>query len=397
MITPNYDKAIFRLVPTIFQECFKRDLLEEYEWAFTDKRIKSKFSECEHAVILLIDCLGAKNLHEGFYVTELFKEHGFEVSSVFPTLTANACVSIYLGLPPEESGVIAQRFFARELGAYLDALRGRVVHCDVPLSRAGVRLEYLLWKRGIIDLFDALVIELLPKTIPAAGLSDFYSNVARMNWLNFVDLIYFTEKLMKWLKNKSPSILFIYIPDIDVITHEYGPNSDAFKLQLKYIDSVISNLIKILAKAEERTMLFIISDHGAVEIKETFVANDDAQKKLEEMKVDILISGRFAFIYAEEVDVEKLESFFQNHAKIVPIHDLIRKKFWPAISNENLERFLERAGDYVLIPNDNTDVYIGTRKKDVEEEIRGLMKGDHGGAMEEEMKAILIPLNPKEL
>jgi len=415
-VLPNYDVGIFRVVPTIIQESLKEDINAPYEeWVFADKNIRKRFSEADLSIVLIIDSLCLERLNG--LVRDLWEENGkIILSSVIPSTTANAVGSIYIGMPPEQSGLIAMRFYVKEIGNFVDALLGKVsgVGSKDALASVGVKLSSFLWDKPILSTLGSenlLFVDLLPNNIQG-GLERFYEeNLISLHYSNGLDSVFEIRDIAReMMKKKFRGIIFVYFSDLDTASHKYSYKSWEWKEQLSYINLVIKKLIEILRQLKKETgknlQLIIMSDHGheAIEMKINIseeIWTDFFKKQGIEAYMS---SGRFAFMYLkqrhkiEDIDIEKIEAFFDHKVDAITIDHAIKTGFWPSLKEDHYDRFLVRAGDIIIIPHDYTDIYLDKRRdekiiqlEDVGNEYKKL-RANHGGLTEREMLTPFIAL-----
>ena len=419
LVLPKYEIGIFRVLPTLLQTSLKIDIPEPYsEFSFTDKRYTKLFDEADISVIVILDSLCMKNL-DGFIRDSWKKLNSPILSSIVPTTTANAIGSIYIGLPPEESGLIAQRFYLSEIGNYIDALSGKVpgVGESDSLGRAGVRLSSLLWKRSILESIasnDFLVVDLLPKKL-SGGLQRFYEEgIFKLHYATELDGAFeVIEVVRKMIDKKLSGLIFVYYPELDTMSHLYGYQDFRWSMQLRRINETLSflhdQLNNIAKETNKRISMLIISDHGHVNISENLAINEEDWKTIAEEfgLAAYMSSARFAFIYlrtpdaVENIDLERLsEALFNNKAYIFTIDEAIKMRFWPLLNDENIDLFMSRAGDLVVVYKYGIEAYMQKRSEepiidDVGWEYRK-NRGSHGGLTEEEMFIPFVIFNLPE-
>ena len=412
--TPNYDIGIFRVLPTLLSESFKIELDYPYsDWILKNREYRSKFQETDLSIFLIIDSL-CLDLLEG-YLKKLWMESGeLTLSSIAPTTTANAVGSIYIGLPPEISGLIAMRFYVPEIGNFVNALHGKVSRQGSrdSLAAVGVKLSSFLWHPSVLDTIggdDFVVIDLLPDKI-YGGLSRFYEeNIIRLHYSTELDTVYEVRDISrKFISHKKRGIIFVYFSELDSIGHKYGKKSLEWKNELSLLNNVVEEIVSIVKSLGERVNVVILSDHGHVEVRHHVEIDEDDWKKFSsEMGIlEYMSSERFGFIYLQEdtggIDLEKIENFFDNRVKVLTVEEAIRKNFWPALNEEYLEAFLSRAGDLVLVADKGIELEFKRKNKTVDDFLYGLgneyrkYRGGHGGLTKDEMIIPLIVLNTGE-
>jgi len=408
LVRPDYEKAIFSVVPTTIQESLKIDLKEPYNrWVFKETKLKRLFDEADINIILIIDslCLGVLN---GFLKSKWEETGKLTLSSIVPTATANAVGAIYIGLPPEESGLIAMRFYVDEIGNYIDALLGKVsgVGTKDALANVGIKLNHFLWNRSILEKMssrdDIIYVDLLPSNI-RGGLQRFYeTGVLTLHYSTELDGFFEIRNVTrKMLQRNFRGIVFMYTGALDAISHKYDYRSNEWMEQLETLNIAIEKLYRNIALISKETgreiNLIIVSDHGHITLdKDIEISEDDWKRVASELGIEAYMpSGRFGFIYLEKnvdpenIDLEKLNQLFRNEAYLMRIEEGIKNGFWPALNDEVREKFYERAGDFIVIPKRGIDFYLKKEKEepiidDVGNEYRR-NRASHGGLTQEEM------------
>lgn len=394
---PNYDRAVFRLLPTILQRNFLIDLDEPHNnFIFRDKELGSRFDESDITIIMIYDALSIDHL-EGKMLDFWKHNGGIYLSSIVPTLTGPAILSINAGLPPELTGFMNTKVYVPEIGNFIDVLRGHVVGSSITLEDAGVKLRALLWEKPVVDYIpdDYIIFDLLPwKIAGSKGLRAFYGYRSyNIGFENEVDALHIIKCLLKKLeKKKNKSLIIAYFSGIDTIAHNHGINTDAWLDILNTYYWLTENVIDAINQIKRRISIYFVSDHGLESINSYVeVSKDRLEGFLDENEIKLFSkSGRFAMIYGKDIDVQSVENFFNNTVNIIETTKLIRD-FWPLAEEE---KFMERAGDYTVLFDRGVDIV----KIDVESlsekplitdflvEMRKL-KANHGAPTENELKA----------
>ena len=401
---PNYDRAIFSLLPTVFSRNFKIDIEEPYSnFEFRDRSILRFFEESELTILVIYDALGVDQLDGK--MLELWKDcGGIVLSSVFPTLTAPAILSVYAGLPPELHGVISQRQYFGEIGNFVDTLRGRADSASCTLSEAGVDMEKLLWNKPILSVAseDIIISELIPLRIARnGGLRDFYAKYTHAVSYTFdIDMLYKLEYLLKRIAEKGDrALILVYLSYPDDLGHEHGIEFMGWSELLDRIYFATTKIMKIVDENRKtRISVYFISDHGLMPIRHTV---NISQEKIQELKERFEIqkfakSGRFAFIYtSRDINPEEIEQLFGHQVMVVETSDVL-EHFWP-LSNEFEGGMLSRAGKYIVLYKDFVESMVVKEEEDKEcnpiselNKYLAIFKASHGGASMPEYSSIFI-------
>ena len=403
---PNYDAAIFEVLPTLFLESFKIELPEPYsEQKIKDKKILKLFTEeTDISIIVIIDAMGTNQI-SGFLYNRWITLGKPTLSSVVPTATGNAIPSIYIGLPPELHGLVGQKFYLPEIGNYINTLNGTVIAEGVKASlhEAGVNIRSFLWHQPIIFLpeLDNFVFGDVLSTSLYGGLRDFYGE--RLQFLGYktgYDAINILVEATKQLamKNKK-GILFAYFHQLDSIGHLYGYNSTLFEQEAKllndYFRLLVERIEKLTTDIKKKINIIALSDHGQVILNDVIELSQDKIELLSSLGLkNVLSSGRFKYVYAEkDAAIEALIDLLEDYAIVMPINDAIKSGFWPLL-DEYEEQFLNRAGSYVILPRKDIDLKAErTKKDDFFEDIgweKRKLRGSHGGLTRDELEVPFI-------
>jgi len=78
-----------------------------------------------------------------------------------------------------------------------------------------------------------------------------------------------TDKIVKGIIDKTISDLTIlHLGSLDIIGHNYGPNTEEMEQGIKKIDSAVSNITQAITESASNIRLIIFSDHGMSPIHE---------------------------------------------------------------------------------------------------------------------------------
>ena len=413
LVLPNYNRAIFSIVPTILSCNLKVDLEEPYSrYTLKDGSLLKHFEESDINIVVIIDSLCEGGLH-GFIRDKWLENGQLELSSVVPSTTGNAVGSIYIGLPPEISGLIAMRFYVPEIGNFVNVLYGKASEDALfPLYTAGVKLSHLLWEKPILDAYadkDLSFVDLLPNFI-RGGLENFYNdNMVTLHFETDNDSVYELRDVVKrFIEKNLRGIIFLYYHHLDSISHKYGYKSSEWHSELENVNRLIKKMTIFMSELSERhgkkINVYVVSDHGHVHIDKIIkIDNSEWEKHLNELGIKAFQqSDRFGFFYTDKGSVEEainnLKGRLGDNAYIFSIEEAIDLGFWPEVKRYNLEKFLQRAGQIVSITKGNTSIRIVGEEDesnifyDLGHEYREL-RGRHGGMTEEEMITPFVPFH----
>jgi len=148
--------------------------------------------------------------------------------------------------------------------------------------------------------------------------------------------------------DKRPHLITFYLPEVDDVGHEYGPNSPEVGRSVHFIDSTVYELTKAVNTTGLKVNYIFVSDHGMTE--------PDTKHPLPTPAA--LDTSKF-FISGDRVLVELIA---KNPADIQPTYDALKKEGgdYDVYLRENLPEHLHssksddwhnRIGDIVLLPH----------------------------------------------
>lgn len=226
----------------------------------------SRTGKKEKKIFLLVDGLGynlVKRVAEEGSV-EFLKSYKFEkISTIYPSTTAAAFISIETGLTPSEHGVVGWNIYSKELGTIIAPFDDSPSFSNlVKLSKANIPdmlpqpklFSVIANNRNFMILFDELLNIPLGNGINAFPLERYVMQSGM------------ALKLREEVNKGRYDFIYAYYPWIDHIEHVYGHNSEIATngtvLLLKEIEKV---LLPVLEKSNYN--LVITADHGHTIIK----------------------------------------------------------------------------------------------------------------------------------
>ncbi|MEM3357041.1 MAG: alkaline phosphatase family protein, partial [Candidatus Bathyarchaeia archaeon] len=188
---------------------------------------------------------------------------------------------------------------------------------------------------------------------------------------------------------------------MDTIEHVYGPHSYEYEAELSVIDYLLNKELieKVSPRVAKETLILVTADHGSVDVdpKETIYLNH-IPKLMENLQCGgngerILPTGspRDIFLHVREEKLtetrEVLSRKLAEKAQVIETKEAIKHGLFGI--GDASEKFLERAGNLLLLPYGNETIWI-----ECSEGRRANFLGYHGGLSEEEM---LVPFGIAKL
>ncbi len=414
LYAPNYHLNIYRVLPTALR-CMgvtvARDDLFDQPNVMSHLK-QNKALDAERVVVCIIDSLGSQNVPGTKLETFLNDMNAVSLSSTFPTITSAAIPSINFGVPPTTHGILGHVIYFSEYGALIDTLRmsGYKLRYRDAIPYAGIDVRALLWAEGIPEILQKLhpslvVAEGLPGAIPGTGLGRFYvqrENLVPFN--GFIDAFGMARRVFNHYQNHKLFIT-LYFPQIDNLTHKYGPSSPEYKAGCNAFHRQLHAFLESLPASEaKRTTIILCSDHGQNPLRknQTILLTQD---QLEEVKSTLKVppghSGRVTHFYCKSASKRrKLKSWLlekvEDKALIFDAKDLDQAQLLPVQSSK---RVIQRLGDLLLIARDGAQLIV--EREDDSSKPWGLLPNQgflasHGSLTSDELLTPFIAFNAAE-
>ena len=208
-----------------------------------------------HIVILLIDGLGALQLHRHSAVApHLLAGESIPFRTEFPSTTPVALGSLGTGLSPGEHGLVAANFWLPDTESMLAPLKwGSDPH---PLL---VAPETTYFERAAMHGVDVLTVG--EEKHRDSGLSRSVLRGSRYVGASELSEIFeiFEIRQRELEKSRSTGLTYIYWPNLDRIGHVHGAGSNPWLECLQAVDLFVGQLAESLRA--EATMV-VTADHG---------------------------------------------------------------------------------------------------------------------------------------
>ncbi|HZW04861.1 MAG TPA: alkaline phosphatase family protein [Anaerolineaceae bacterium] len=345
-------------------------------------------------IVLLADGLGY-NLFTRFLAmppwSQLLPEAAFApLTSVVPSTTAAALTTLWTGALPAEHGTVGYELFLKEYGLIANML----LHTPASyagdagsLRRAGFDPQAFLPVPGFgsyLAQHGVGVYAFQPAGISSSGLSQMlFAGAEVLPYRTWSDL---TVNLRDLLAGASPqrSYIYLYWPDIDTLSHRYGPNDERVRLEFEQFSYAFSRMIAALrAVSRGDTLLVLLADHGLIETpRVTTFELRHHPRFVERLTMQPSGENRLPFLFVRPGHQAAVEAYVETHWP---------GQFWLCDSEQAVasglmgngrlsDRLLDRLGDRLVIPQG--DAYWWWANRD------NPMLGRHGGLSRAEM---LVP------
>jgi len=317
-------------------------------------------------LIFLIDGLGADLLSTYADVAPSLSRMSLHanITTSFPSTTATSLATLTTGQMPGAHGMLGYTVQVPRSG-------GRILNS----LKWDERVDPVIWQ-PIPTLFERgseigiTTTHVAAKRYENSGFTRAVFRGAHYKGANIsTDLVAETVAALQ----KTPSCVYLYVNDVDSAGHSDGVGSEKWIGALKYVDSLVEELMRSLPKG---TRMWLTADHGMINVDEKVILGRD-----NDLLTDIsVIAGeprmRHLYLSADSAtaEAEVISRWESALGAKVTMHTrqsaITAGLFGTHVSLDAAER----AGDVIAIAQGNL-VLLDPERADKE----GAMVGHHGG------------------
>jgi hypothetical protein len=349
-------------------------------------------------VLVVLDALGYRMLRrmqaagEGRAFSDL-AEAGCMVplTSVFPSTTDAALISLRTGVPPATHGWLAYEMYLREWGVAANA----ILLCPVWTRRGGLLVDWGLDPDTMVPvptLAGALAgVGIHNGAVLSAYIKDsgftrmLYRDVSEIrSHIHGSDLWVQLRHLLAETRGRR-AFLSAYWSGLDTLAHAYGPDTDAWEAEFHSVSYLMARefLGSLPAADREGTLLLLTADHGQIHVpaEHILTVSDDPELR-RHLLVPITGESRAAFIYPRPGRAGAIRSYLTgSFPGWFTILDSAAALEAGLLGQPIAEETVARAGELLVLPH--ADYALQRAVPGVP------LVGRHGGLSQDEM---LVPL-----
>jgi predicted AlkP superfamily pyrophosphatase or phosphodiesterase len=211
--------------------------------------------------------------------------------SIYPTVTFPVHVSLETGMYPGHHGIISNlEIHPGLLHQRWNWMHQRVRRRDIydAAKEAGLATGSAYWSvTGAHPSIDYLINEYWTQS-PGESIREAFSRIGTKDEMIAIMEKYQTEdfenRIPDWgnfivncaceiIRNYSPDLMTIHVPNLDKLRHHYGVFNEKVTRGIEVIDGYIGQVMEAAEAAGVGTNLFLLSDHGQLEIKRNININ----------------------------------------------------------------------------------------------------------------------------
>lgn len=213
----------------------------------------------DHVVVVVVDGLGSRLLAaRSGYARFLRSAPDRTISTVFPTTTAAALTSLTTGADPGQHGLVGYRM--------LDARHDRLVN-GLTGWDAGMDPETWQRCRTVFEQAgeaDVAAFAVGPATFVGSGFTRATLRGATYEPADSLRARF--ERADALTRSNGRSLTYLYVPELDKISHQHGWESDRWTAALEELDG---EMRRFVAAVGRRVGVLLTADHGSLDVPHT--------------------------------------------------------------------------------------------------------------------------------
>ena len=373
-------------------------------------RIESSSNRHSKIVLLIIDGFGfnqfQKHQHQNPFLTALASKGTLSnITSVYPSQTTNALMTLNTGLTPQEHGVFEYFIYLKETGV-INALRfERISTKHRKLEEEGFSPNLMFRGKNIHQTLKNQGIQTythLPATNASGACSKLiFEDSTVVPAQKTSDLI---VNLRKNLEQTQSGYFFMHLDSLDTIAHYYGPQSDQFTAELSNLTHLLQRELveKVEDKTAKETLLLITADHGTIDtnpnntnyLSRTQTPLTYRKCTRNNKRIPPTGSPRDIFLHIKEDKLEKTKDTLTQQlcskAQVLETSKAVKAGLFGI--GEAPQEFFDRAGNLLILPYDKETIWFSNP-----EGRKITFWGHHGGLNSEEMLVPFAAVNLNDL
>ncbi|RLP72630.1 alkaline phosphatase family protein [Mycetocola manganoxydans] len=207
-------------------------------------------------VVIVVDGLGRSQLSaRAGHARFLAARPRDPITSVFPTTTAAALATLTTGVSPGQHGLVGYR----TLDAANDRLVNQLTGWDDKMVPDVWQPEPTVFERAAAGSIRSFAVG--PAKFRSSGFTKAVLRGADYRSANSLSDRFAAAS--KILSTGEPSLTYLYIPELDKASHQYGWESDQWLGALEAVDAEVQSFARTLPP---RVGVLVTADHGSVDV-----------------------------------------------------------------------------------------------------------------------------------
>jgi hypothetical protein len=243
------------------------------------------------------------------------------LTSVVPSTTDAALISLRSGRSPAEHGWLAYEMYLRELGVAANAIN----LCPVWGGKRDLLVDWGLDPEKMVTV-PTLAEQLAAAEISSLGLLAAYlrnSGFSKMLYRGTAEVRAHAQASDLWVQLRHllaetrgrRTFLSAYWSGLDTLAHAYGPDTDPWQAEFRSVSHLLERefLAPLPAQDREGTLLLITADHGQIRVpREHIVTASEDPELSRHLLVPIMGESRAAFVYPRPGRAGAIRSYLEG-------------------------------------------------------------------------------------
>lgn len=239
--------------------------VEEFEADPGVDRLCREIGRADHYVFILVDGLGLSLLETLPGKSFLRRAGAVPIQAVFPSTTATAFTTLATGHWPSGHGIVGWWTYLVERRISAVAVRFQGRFTGRSLEHLGLTSNDLYPLASFWPNLRGGSLSILPAGIAHSTFSAYVCGGAPRSGYEEMDEA--MDTILDSLSRRSgPSLVFLYLPQVDSLAHRLGPDHEKVRQALLSIEGSIQRLCESL---RGKARIIITADHGQVVIPES--------------------------------------------------------------------------------------------------------------------------------
>jgi len=345
--------------------------------------ISQRIGQADHYVLVLVDGMGSCQLSRLTSEAFLRRHHVADLQAVFFSTTSAALTTLATGQYPGQHAVPGWWVYLDDRDVSTIALRFQERLTERSLAEMGVSPGELFTVPSRWPTMRYTPLSVLP--LPYLGSVYTQYSTGGTACLGYSDLPQAMTLVRKTVFGaRGPSFTYLYLPQLDEVSHQRGPNDERVYHQLRILEAALAGLAEAIT---DQARLIIVADHGQGEVTEDsrFIL-PSGDTLLSHLRCRPTGEPTTPIFHVrpghEEAFAVEFTARFGDHFALLSLEEVDRLRLMgPAALSPLMRR---RMGTYMGIANRPSRFYIEPCDRHADH------PGVHGGLTPEEMTVPLI-------
>lgn len=287
----NYERSILSLTASVqkhFGVKAEHSPLPEF-----DKLLEKNY---KNVVLMLFDGLGVSAINEHLPEASFLRKHLVcGISSVFPSTTVAATVTVMTGLSPAEHAWLGWDLYFKEIGENIAVFRNTLQKDGKPAADYNVARRYIPYK----DIFEQI------EQVNGKGTAYCVSPFSEYHSKSVRNICKTVKRLSK---KRQKKYIYTYWYQPDKAMHDYGVKSRQAYEQILLINNEVERLCKRL----KNTVVIVTADHGLCDSVNVYLEDYPTLSTMLKIPPSIEASRALSF-FVKEGMLEEFRNEFNRH------------------------------------------------------------------------------------